>query len=176
MHELKVIYLTGQVVEQIVHPLTGEKMMELFVVERETAVSTGSMSPTPITQFDSIIGLLEADVAEMDGTITITATWESLAPPTANHTLFVHLHPANDVDSQPLAQLDVQPCFSTTLWQTGDLIRDHYHLALPPELQNTGYAIALGWYTWPTYERLLLESNSSLDGNRYLLQKSGIGE
>ncbi len=77
-------------------------------------------------------------------------------------------------------KLDVQPCLPTTEWQTGDLIRDHYRLALPPlSLPSTssggdnGYAIALGWYTWPTYERLSLESEDSLENGRYLLQKSG---
>jgi len=167
LDELQAVYPTGEVVEQIIHPLTGEKMMELFAVEEKTAV----FAPDPIAEFGGTIGLLDGvEVVEKDGAIDIITTWQALASPTADHTLFIHIYPADDLDSPPLAQLDVQPCLPTTEWQTNDLIRDHYHLALPSLELAEGYAIALGWYTWPTYERLPLESDNSLENGRYLLK------
>jgi len=44
-------------------------------------------------------------------------------------------------------------------------------LELPPELQNGEYAIAIGWYTWPTYERLPLDGDDAGENGRYLLSK-----
>ena len=177
---LQQVYPTGEVVEQIIHPLTGEKLMELFVVEDTASSELVEERSGIVAQFGGTIGLLDGvEVVEVDDTLTITATWQALAPPTADHTLFIHISPAGEVDSPPLAQLDMQPCLPTSAWQTGDLIRDRYQLALPP-LPSTssgdGYAIALGWYTWPTYERLSLESEDSLSGDRYLLRGSGSGE
>lgn len=176
LHKLQQVYPMGDVVEQLVHPLTGERLMQLFVVEEEARSElaedqSSTSSDLVVAQFGGTIGLLDGvEITEGDGGIDIAVTWQAIAPPTADHTLFIHVHPADDMDSPPLAQLDGQPCLPTNAWQTGEYIRDQYRLELPPELRTGEYAIALGWYTWPTFERLALDGDGGENG-RFLLGK-----
>ncbi|MBC6934724.1 MAG: hypothetical protein DWB42_02675 [Chloroflexi bacterium] len=77
--------------------------------------------------------------------------WRVLMPVEASYTLFVHLKAA---DGTLLSQQDALPYdgqFPTWAWQPGQTIVTTYTFTAPAEQVE---AVSLGWYRWPSMERL----------------------
>lgn len=181
MPALQATYPTGRQGTRITHPLTGQTFFQAFEVPAETPAGPSS---APIAQFGNSIRLLDYDLSlspqrpqvTQPITLTLTFTWHALASPAADHTLFLHLYRSGSEDSPPLAQRDASPCQPTGRWHEGELIRDRHTLVLPADLPADTYTLALGLYTWPSFQRLpMADSNSPLSGNRHSLAQLTIG-
>ncbi|MBK8434791.1 MAG: hypothetical protein IPL28_27375 [Chloroflexi bacterium] len=135
----------------------------------------GVATPLEAT-FANSLHLRGTHIAPQPTSLLIDLWWEALAVPTADHTLFLHLYPTGAEDSPPLAQLDIQPCWPTSQWESGVWLHDQYAMALPPDLPAGSYTLALGWYTYPTFERLNLQTTAPLSANRLLLATLDLDE
>lgn len=88
-----------------------------------------------------------------DGLLVVTLEWQALRAPGQDYTTFVHvLGP----DGQLLAGQDRPPQGGyrpTSGWGPGEVITDRFGFALPAGLPP-GAQVAVGWYAWPSLERL----------------------
>lgn len=173
--QLQALWPGGEVETAVSHPVSGEIFFETYTIMPEE--NGGNGVKTAVAQFGDAIQLTAADTQLVDDAIRITTTWQAIAQPAADHTLFVHLYRQGEEDGQPVAQLDSQPCYATGKWQPGEALRETYTLPLPADLPAGDYSLVLGWYTWPDFERLPLSTNQqALSGQRYLLEQIHIGD
>jgi len=79
--------------------------------------------------------------------------WQSLAPATADYTVFVHLL---DSDDRQWSQGDKLPQrgYSTLLWETGEIVLDRCEIPVPSDLSSGTYGISVGMYRADTMQRL----------------------
>ena len=169
-------FLPGGLVETAVtHPETGEVLFQTYTIYPQENVI--AMPETAVAQFGKAIQLTYLDAHVTDGAIHITATWQAGQQPTADHTLFIHLYHEGQENAEPIAQLDVQPCYPTGKWQPGEALPETYTLPLPADLSPGTYTLAFGWYTWPSFARLpLVESDNPLPNQRHQLGQITIGD
>lgn len=116
---------------------------------------------TPTQPTDAVFGAAvvlrgyDWAVDEAATAVDLTLYWESLAPLTADYTLFVHLL---DEAGQIVAQADGPPLNGltpTSQWQPGDVLRQPVTVALPPDWTADAVAeVRLGWYLPESGERL----------------------
>jgi hypothetical protein len=163
---LQTIHPEGQVESSIINPLTGEKLFITY-----TSQSPISNLQSPIAQFGDAIQLLgQPEIAVSESAIPISLTWQAVGQPAADYTYFIHLYRAGAEDEPPVAQLDQQPCLPTSQWHEGEIVMETAVFALLPDLPPGEYTLGLGWYSWPSFERLsLTASNDSLPDNRISL-------
>ncbi len=93
-------------------------------------------------------------------TARLTLYWQARAPMAHDYTIFVHLRSAN----KTIAQADHRPLghiYPTSLWPTGETIRETSELRLPDQLPATQLELWLGLYRLETGERLPLQNDSS---------------
>ncbi len=98
--------------------------------------------------------LIGYDARVQDNALRLTLYWQSLAPFDRDYTVFVHLL---DRNGKSIAQQDQQPQagnYPTSIWDTGEQIRDDYTLPLPPNAPLAQYHLELGMYRQDTGERL----------------------
>ena len=84
---------------------------------------------------------LEGDVLDL------TLYWESVTAVSDSYKVFIHVM---DADGSLVAQADRPPVNGlapTQRWQPGDLVRDPYQIALPPNLPSGAYEVRVGLYT-----------------------------
>jgi len=96
-------------------------------------------------------------------TLALTLYWQSLAPVTEGYDVFVHVL---DENGQVVAQVDQEPVAilaPTHRWQPGDIIRDPYSLALPPDLPAGTYRLSVGMYLRATGARLPITDANARD-------------
>lgn len=91
-------------------------------------------------------------------TLNLTPYWQALQQPSANYSLYVHLYRMETRDV--LAQADGAPVGGTRLTPTWDdpneiLVGQTFNLALPADLPDGEYRLALGLYDFQTGTRLL---------------------
>jgi hypothetical protein len=170
---LEAIYPEGHTETSITSPLTGETLFSIFNLQ-----SPISNLQSPTAQFGDAIQLLGQPEIELTETVTepvevtvsVPLTWQASGQPNADHTYFIHLYRAGAEDEPPVAQLDQQPCLPTSQWHEGEVVWETAVLPLPPNLPPDEYTLGLGWYTWPSFERLTLTANGSqLPEQRYRL-------
>ena len=179
---LQTIFPEGHVESTIISPHTGETLFIIFDSQSlisNLATSLGQVLPSPSAQFGENIQLLgNPEILLSANGISIPFVWQALGQPPADHTYFLHLYRAGAEDEPPVAQLDQQPCLPTSQWHEGEVVLEtavsassrQTVLPLPPDLPPGDYTLSLGWYTWPTFERLpLTKSDSALPDNRQLL-------
>lgn len=108
----------------------------------------------------------ETWVAAPGQTLALDITWETLARPPVDYSLFVHLS-AQD-GAPPLAQADhlLGGTYPSGAWRAGDRMADAVALALPADLPSGTYTVWLGVYTWQSGERLtpLADGSPQPDG------------
>jgi hypothetical protein len=118
--------------------------------------------PEPVALIEPVaadapqIMLLDYDLVaptEITPTLTLTLTWQAVAPIADDYTVFVHLL---GPDGSKAAQRDARPCDGqcpTNTWQPGEIILDHYQLALDPGAAPGPYRLAVGLYLLGTGDR-----------------------
>jgi hypothetical protein len=86
------------------------------------------------------------------GEITITFYWNTLAVPTGDYIVFVHVV---DENGTMVTQSDHPPFgeqFPTTVWESHKIYATDYQLVLPVGAANLKFY--MGMYRWPSLERL----------------------
>jgi len=85
--------------------------------------------------------------------LAVRLAWSAVRPSAANYGLSLRI---SDGEGQLRVQLDTQPGYGflpTSLWRPGELIADHYVLALPDDLPSSdGYQLEILLYQVPTLE------------------------
>lgn len=124
-------------------------------------VAPTALPPVPakrVATFDGGISLVSASISSRTATpgqkVAITLEWLASRPQPYNYTVFIHLR---DAANQTVAQVDRQPTngsYPTTAWQNGDLIWDHYSLAIPASAKPGHYRLVTGLYRLQTLKRL----------------------
>jgi hypothetical protein len=130
-----------------------------YLSPRFTQVDPGA-EPVAMFQADETTApqlmILEAQIApptELTPTLTLTLTWQAVAPVEADYTVFVHLL---DAAGDKVAQRDTRPCDNecpTNTWQPGAILVDRYELSLPPDAPPGPYRLAVGLYVLESGER-----------------------
>lgn len=88
------------------------------------------------------------------GSLDVMLDWEALAAAEQDYSVFVHLL---DTEGHLVAQNDGYPrngLRPTSSWQPGEPIVDIRHVALPADLPEGEYTLAVGWYDWRTGDRV----------------------
>lgn len=100
----------------------------------------------------------------------LTLYWEALMPIGVDYTVFTHLIDSND---QIWAQQDGAPQAGrnpTSLWYTGEMIRDEYTLLAESDTPAGEYSIEIGMYEFSTGQRLpVMTAAGDVLGDRLLL-------
>jgi hypothetical protein len=104
--------------------------------------------------------------------LALTLYWRAEADLSADATAFLHVGTGLG-DSQNIAQHDGPPCngfYATSQWRTGDVIPDRFTVKIPPDAPPGDYPLAVGWYDWPSLERLpLLSAGEPLPDSRAVI-------
>jgi hypothetical protein len=134
----------------------------------------GAPLPTGATNFDDLIALLSADVANLvlrpGGTLDVTLTWQALAPISQDYTLFLHLLDAADRIVGQIDAWPVQGTFPTSQWPAGTPIPDRYSIPIKLDAAPGAYRLEIGWYLLETMKRLdVLAADGAAVNNRVLL-------
>ena len=86
--------------------------------------------------------------------LSVTLYWQSVAPPRANYSVFVHVL---DVDGRTVAQQDAVPGagkgFPPLDWMTEDIVADDWMVKMP-QGQGRRYRLRVGMYDYVTGQRL----------------------
>lgn len=105
---------------------------------------------------------------QTDDELEVTLYWQALKSSAVNYTVFVHLV---DAGGQLVAQHDSEPNngqYPTSIWKTGDVIKDVHQVSLST-LPAGRYILEVGFYQWPSLERLQVTVGDTPQGDVYLL-------
>lgn len=125
---------------------------------------------------------LEAESYKAGDTIHLNLYFQRLSQIEKNYTVTTQLlGPPNPATGGPLwAQDDSEPCrrfYPTSVWDEGEIIRDQYTIAIPPETPPGDYQLIVGFYEWPTLERLpVLDDAGQVVGDHVVLSEIRITE
>jgi hypothetical protein len=163
--------LSGVFVDNIkCDPSMSDTRLVSVGVQNLELISKHVPKPTQ-AQFGNNIILLESywqrDL-EAGKPLRLTLYWRAEYPITTDWTNFVHVR---GPDNQVVSGIDQQPMggsLPTTDWSPGQVIA--YSLVVPiPDYASAGkYTIDIGWYQWPSLDRMHTES-STLPVNHNLL-------
>lgn len=154
---------TAQQIQQFINPFTTELQFTAF----STPAGFQATTTPPLATFQQAIELRQVAWTQEANLLHLTFWWSAASLPPADHTLFIHLYPAGAENSAPVAQIDTAPCWPTSQWQHNGWLYDETTLVLPAALPPGRYTAALGWYTYPTFERLTLTADHTLPDHRY---------
>lgn len=110
-----------------------------------------------VTDFGRVARLMGydmADTAVAGQPLPITLYWDAMEPDGQEYTVFVHM--LNE-SGQLIAQADAPPqanTYPTSIWASGEQIRDQHILLLPANLPDGVYHVLVGLYHTQTGERL----------------------
>ena len=139
-----------------------------FVAYRVPAGAEARLAPSSQKQinWDDRIELLGYD---LDATthaagepLHLTLYSRGLSAMDANYTVFVHLLGPQDPDTggSLWGQDDSEPCrrfYPTSSWDVGEIVIDQFTVPIPVDAPTGDYELAMGFYQWPTLERLPLQ-------------------
>jgi hypothetical protein len=109
---------------------------------------------------------LDAPIYEAGETIHLTLYYQTLSRMNVSYTAFAHLWgPPNPATGGPIwGQDDTEPCrrgYPTSSWDVGEIVVDNLEIPIPAEAPSGDYSIVMGFYQWPSLERLpVLEAPS----------------
>jgi hypothetical protein len=86
--------------------------------------------------------------------VTVTLYWQPTRELAVDYTSFVHL--ISDGDGR-IAQSDHQPgavFYPSSLWQTGEILRDEHNLTIPVDVPAGIYRLRIGMYYQPAPGRI----------------------
>jgi hypothetical protein len=97
-------------------------------------------------------------------TLLVTLYWRAEQPPAEDLTVFLHLAGA---EGPPLAQVDGEPAdgqYPTSRWATEQVVVDARTLVLPEGVERSQLRLLVGWYRWPSLERLRVTVSGAPEG------------
>jgi len=112
------------------------------------------------TNFEDKVALLDVDIPDKHlkagGRLSLTLTWQGLAPMDADYTVFIQ---ALDAQDRIVGQVDawpVQGTRPTSQWKPGEIIVDPYVVLLDDDLPAGPYRLIVGLYQLSDLRRLLV--------------------
>ena len=157
-------------------PESASLMGEYSIVE----VPAGTPAPPPAhpanARFGPGITLLgyEWSGAEVKPgeSVFLTLHWKAEKDFDDDLTAFAHVV-AGSGGTRLIAQHDGQPCqglYPTSRWRSGDVIPDSFAVTIPQGTPAGDYPLAVGWYQYPSIERLtLVSADNPLTDNRAVI-------
>lgn len=106
------------------------------------------------------IGLNSYSLAAYGDHLEIELVWSVTSKVDADYVSYVHL---TDQDGLIVAQQDRQPLggfYPTSRWQPGESVVDRFTFTLPSGVEREAVMVRLGWYGWPSLERLPAQSTT----------------
>jgi hypothetical protein len=125
--------------------------------ERRLVLTTRPLAAADVTEVDISFGplkLISYHLATQGDQMLIELTWSALTDINSDYIGFVHL---TDQDGQILAQQDRQPLggyYPTSDWRPGETVTDRLAFTLPQGVESGDVMLRVGWYSWPSLERL----------------------
>jgi hypothetical protein len=105
-------------------------------------------------------------------TLFLTLYWHAEEDVPGDLTAFAHLGTGLD-GAPPIGQRDGTPCdglYPTSQWRPGEVIPDSFAITLPEDAPPGDYPVAIGWYSFPSLERLpLLSADGPLPDQRAII-------
>jgi hypothetical protein len=102
----------------------------------------------------------------------LTVYWKAEAAQSRDLTVLVHVGGRSPTEFLA-AQHDGQPCqgsYPVSKWRVGDVIPDSFAIPLPANTPPGEYPLLVGWYEYPSLDRLpLLSADGALPDNRAVL-------
>ncbi len=142
---------------------SNRETRDLSLVIKDLAFASESASLKTVARFDQIelISASAPKSAKPGESIVLNLRWRASNPINRDLTLFVHVLDANGnyvtgADSPP-ARGD----YPTSRWRTNELIAYNVAVSIPPNTSAGSYSVAIGWYEWPSLERIVLENGST---------------
>ena len=140
----------------------GQPLSELTILDRVSVRPRRPISEQvshPVeARFGDAITLVGYDVSATSvasgSVLTVTLVWRGEAALTTDYTPFIHVL---DSDGTLVGQSDQPPAggaYPTSLWQPGDIVRDHHHLIIGHRAQSGPCRLLVGMYNLKTNERL----------------------
>ena len=106
-------------------------------------------------------------------TLFLTLWWLAESDQQTDLTAFTHIGTGFADQTAIIAQRDGIPCdsqYPTSLWQAGDLVPDSFAITIPADASSGTYPIAVGWYVFPSLERISLNmAENPLNDNRAVI-------
>jgi hypothetical protein len=102
-----------------------------------------------------LVTFLGYDLSLAPETLNLTLYWRCDAPLAADYTTFVHVR--DSMSGTILAQADRPPAdgaYPTSLWDTGEIIRDSIQIPIPPQALTGEYEVIVGLYDFANGQRL----------------------
>ncbi len=136
-----------------------------FLAYRVPASAEAQIEPSHRLEanWDNKIGLLGYDLNtpayEAGEKIHLALYYQGLSKMRKDYTVFTHLlGPYNPATDGPLwGQDDSEPCrrfYPTSSWDIGEIVIDRFTISIPTETPPGNYNLTVGFYQWPTLERL----------------------
>jgi len=119
-----------------------------------------------------LIGLRQSTTQFVAGdTVVFDLIWQAERKPAADYTVFVHLRQvaADGNTGAQIAAFDSAPAngtMPTGSWQRSQIITDTRAIQIPADAAPGPYRLIIGWYLYPSFERLVLDGPSA---NEYAL-------
>ncbi|MCL4466736.1 MAG: glycosyltransferase family 39 protein [Chloroflexi bacterium] len=136
----------------------GADRVRLAPVELAPEAATNSAVPNPVGvalgDLVKLAGYEVAGQANPGGGLRVDLFWEARGTVSDDLTVFLHLA---DDKGLPLAQDDAKPgrgSYPTNTWLPGMIVRDQHNLALPVDLPQGKYHLAVGLYDAASGRRL----------------------
>ena len=109
---------------------------------------------TTFAQEAILLGYDAPETAVPGASLPIVLYWQALAPSGRDYTVFIHLL---DRDGSLVAQADGPPQqnrYPTSIWESGEQIKDEHILHLLPDLSTGSYQLVVGLYDLESGQRL----------------------
>ncbi|MCS6911203.1 MAG: hypothetical protein NZM11_11665, partial [Anaerolineales bacterium] len=109
----------------------------------------------------SLLGYEQSPLRVRPGeSVFFTFYWKSEAPLAEDVTPFLHIG-SGLKDSAFVVGRDGRPCqgfYPTSRWRLGDVVPDRFAVIIPAEAAPGTYPLVVGWYRYPSLNRLTLEA------------------
>lgn len=155
------------------HTIIGEQEAVVYEMDWPYRQTIAPMVQTQV-MFGDVIQLRGFDAQVAGHQLNLNIYWESITAVSPSYKVFIHLL---DGAGNIVAQVDRPPVNGlapTHRWQPGDLVRDPYQIALPPDLPAGTYELRAGLYT-DDNGRLLISGGRAVE-NAAVLTSVEIGD
>ncbi len=111
---------------------------------------------------------LDASTYKAGETIHLTLYYQALSGMNVSYTTFAHLWgQPNPATGGPIwGQDDTEPCrrgYPTSSWDVGEIVVDNLEIPISAEAPSGDYSVVIGFYQWPSLERLPVMDAASQD-------------
>jgi hypothetical protein len=145
----------------------GFEDASLALYDMGTSGATATIQPRDIGFGEQIrlVGVRERSTGYLPGdALTLDLVWRADRAPQADYTVFMHLRRA--ADGGQIAAFDSPPvngAAPTSGWAPGATITDTRALQIPADAAPGQYDVVIGWYQYPSFERLRIDGQDATE-------------